>query len=82
MAQLPPEQLHAMALSFGNETAYDVIGGGSLTFTEWDTTASRLARGLIGGGVRPGDRVTIHLEAANALRWIVAYTAVHRAGAV
>ena len=32
--------------------------------------------------VEPGDRVAIHLEPANALRWIVAYAAIHRAGAV
>ncbi len=82
VAELPPEQLHAMALSFGDQTAYRVVGGESLTFTQWDTAASRLARGLIDAGVGPGDRVAIHLEAANALRWIVAYGAVHRAGAV
>ena len=44
--------------------------------------ATRLARGLVDAGVRPGDRVAIHLEAANALRWVMAYAAVHRAGAV
>ncbi len=81
-SQLPPEQLHAMALSFGDQTAYQVLGGGSLTFEEWDNQASRLARGLIGAGVGPGDPVAIHLEPANALRWIVSYAAIHRAGAV
>jgi acyl-CoA synthetase (AMP-forming)/AMP-acid ligase II len=71
-----------MALSFGDQTAYQVVGGASLTFAEWDADASRLARGLIASGVAPGDRVAIHLEPANALRWIVSYAAVHRAGAV
>ena len=79
---LPPEQLHAMACSFGDEVAYQVVGGASVTFEQWDTTASRLARGLVDAGVEPGDRVAIHLEAPNALRWIVAYAATHRAGAV
>jgi len=82
MAALPPEQLHAMAEAFGDETAYLVVGGGTLTFTEWDTAASRLARGLVGLGVGPGDRVAIHLEAPNALRWLIAYSAIHRAGGV
>ncbi len=82
MAQLPPEQLHAVAEAFGDETAYSVVGGTSMTFTEWDTAASRVARGLIEEGVTPGDRVAIHLEAPNALRWMVAYTAIHRAGGV
>ncbi len=82
MAQLPPEQLHAMAEAFGAETAYRVVGGGSMTFSEWDTEASRAARGLLDAGVAPGDRVAIHLEAPNALRWMVAYAAIHRAGGV
>ena len=45
--QLPPEQLHAMALAFGDQPAYLVVGGPSMTFDQWDTDASRLARGLI-----------------------------------
>jgi len=81
-ALLLPEQLHALALAFGEETAYQVVAGSSLTLAEWDADASRLARGLMAEGVEPGDRVAIHLEPANALRWIVTYSAVHRAGAV
>ncbi len=79
---MPPEQLHAMAADFGDETAYVVVGVGTHTFRQWDELASRLARGLISAGVVPDDRVTIHLEPANALQWVVAYAAVHRAGAV
>ncbi len=82
VASLPPEQLHAMALRYGDESAYLVVGVGELTFAEWDDSASRLARALVGAGVAPGDRVTIHLEPAHALEWVVAYAAVHRAGAV
>ncbi len=55
-SQLPPEQLHAMALSFGDQTAYQVLGGGSLTFEEWDDQASRLARGLSTPGSGPATR--------------------------
>jgi len=80
--QLPPEQVHAMALAFGDRTAYTVVGGSSVTFDQWDTDASRLARGLIARGIAPGDRVAIHLDPSNALRWIVSYSAIHRAGAV
>ncbi|HEX7459735.1 MAG TPA: AMP-binding protein, partial [Acidimicrobiales bacterium] len=82
MALLPSEQLHAMAEAFGDETAYTVVGYGSMTFAEWDTTATRLARGLVESGIAPGDRVAIHLQASNALRWMSVYAAVHRAGAV
>jgi acyl-CoA synthetase (AMP-forming)/AMP-acid ligase II len=41
-----------------------------------------LARGFHGFRVVPGDRVAIHLDPANALRWVVTYAAIHRAGAV
>jgi acyl-CoA synthetase (AMP-forming)/AMP-acid ligase II len=82
MALLPSEQLHAMAGAYGDETAYTVVGGGSMSFAQWDTTATRLARGLLEAGVTPGDRVALHLQAPNALRWMTAYVAVHRAGAV
>jgi acyl-CoA synthetase (AMP-forming)/AMP-acid ligase II len=71
-----------MAQAFGDETAYTVVKGSSLTFDQWDTTATRLARGLIDAGVEPGDRVAIHLEPARALQWVVSYSAIHRAGAV
>lgn len=53
-----------------------------MTFADWHSRANRLARGLVGIGVEPGARVAIHLSHENALRWIVTYTAVHRAGAV
>jgi long-chain acyl-CoA synthetase len=76
------EQLHVMAESFGDKIAYKVVGSGSLTFAEWDGGASRLARGLVNGGVAPGDRVLVHLDSSNAIRWMLAYAAIHRAGAV
>ena len=80
--QLPPEQLHATAVAFGEETAYTVVGVASMTFEQWDSTATRLARGLIDAGLEPGDRVAIHLEPGRALQWVVSYSAIHRAGGV
>ncbi len=71
-----------MAESYPDERAYEVVDSGSLTFRQWDEEANRLARGLTGLGVEPGDRVAIHLEPDNALRWLISYPAVHRAGAV
>ena len=79
---LLPETLRQMAERFGTETAYSVVDDGSLTFTEWDDWANRLARGLVEGGIGPDDRVALHLSTENALRWIVAYAAIHRAGGV
>jgi acyl-CoA synthetase (AMP-forming)/AMP-acid ligase II len=80
--QLPPEQLHATAEAFGGETAYTVVGGSSMTFEQWDSSATRLARGLIDAGIEPGDRVAIHLEPHHALQWVTSYSAIHRAGGV
>ena len=81
MVPIASEQLHAMAVAFGDEVGYQVVGGSALTFAEWDAAASRVARGLVQQGVAPGDRVAIHLEPPNFLRWIASYAGVHRAGA-
>jgi acyl-CoA synthetase (AMP-forming)/AMP-acid ligase II len=76
------EHLRRMAEEFPDQTAYTVVDVGALTFSEWDEQADALARGLVGRGLRPNDRVGIHLDPASALRWLVSYAAVHRAGGV
>ena len=75
-------QLAAMAELYPDEVGYRVVDGGRLTFGAWDAQSNRFARGLVAAGVCRGDRVAISLSGANALRWIVAYAAVHKAGAV
>ena len=40
------------------------------------------ARALVAMGVTKGDRISIYLRAEEALRFMVAYSAVHKAGAV
>jgi acyl-CoA synthetase (AMP-forming)/AMP-acid ligase II len=79
---LLPEQLRLMAREFPNETAYAVVDQGALTFAQWDGEANRLARGLVAAGIEHGDRVGIHLSHESAVRWLTAYPAIHRAGAV
>jgi acyl-CoA synthetase (AMP-forming)/AMP-acid ligase II len=76
------EHLRRMAEEFPDETAYTVVDVGALTFSQWDGTANAMARGLVERGLRPGDRVGIHLHPEAAMRWLVSYTAVHRAGGV
>ncbi len=75
-------QLAAMAEQYPDEMGFWVLGRGQLTFAEWDGEANRLARGLGNLGVARGDRVAIRLEVGNALRWVVTYAAIHKAGAV
>ena len=54
----------------------------SITFAGWDGESNALAHGLAALGVRPGERVSVYLPSGEVLRWIVAYAAIHKAGAV
>jgi acyl-CoA synthetase (AMP-forming)/AMP-acid ligase II len=81
--ELLVDQLRFMARRDGSEVAYRDLGsGGALTFQEWDRRSNALARGLVSRGVEPGDRVSIYLPSEECLRFLVAYAAVHKAGAV
>jgi len=80
---LQVDQLRWMADTLGNEVAYVNLGTGEeITFAEWDAESNRLARGLSRAGTTAGDRVALHLEGEHLLRWITAYAAIHKAGAV
>jgi len=80
---LQEDQLRFLARTLPDELAYrNLDAGTSLTFGEWEAASNRLARGLVAIGVAPGDRVSIYLPSDEVLRWIVAYAAVHKAGAV
>jgi fatty-acyl-CoA synthase len=80
---LQVDQLRFMARRDGDAVAYrNLDAGTSITFTEWDVQSNRLARALVDAGIGPGERVSIYLPSDEALRWIVAYAAVHKAGAV
>jgi amino acid adenylation domain-containing protein len=57
-----------------------VSGDRRTTYQQIDQDANRLARGLIGAGVRRGDRVAIFLE--NSVEAVVAVFAALKAGAV
>ncbi|MGZ4712489.1 MAG: class I adenylate-forming enzyme family protein [Acidimicrobiia bacterium] len=80
---LQVDQLRYMAREHPDAVAYrDLDAGTRITFAEWDARSNALARGLVAAGVGAGDRVSIYLPGEQALRWIVAYAAVHKAGAV
>jgi acyl-CoA synthetase (AMP-forming)/AMP-acid ligase II len=80
---LQVDQLRHMSGSHPDRVAYvDLSTGEELTFAAWEGAANRLARGLAAAGVSPGDRVALFLESAHPLRWIVSYSAIHKAGAV
>jgi acyl-CoA synthetase (AMP-forming)/AMP-acid ligase II len=80
---LQVDQLRFMAREHATAVAYrDLDAGTAVTFAEWDARSNRLARALVEHGIAPGDRVSIYLPSDEALRWVVAYAAVHKAGAV
>jgi acyl-CoA synthetase (AMP-forming)/AMP-acid ligase II len=81
--ELQVDQLRFMAREHGDAVAYrNLDAETAITFEGWDGDSNALARGLVQLGVAPGDRVSIYLPADEVLRWIVAYAAVHKAGAV
>src|SRR3954464_7897655 len=83
MSGLLTDQLRIMATADPHEVGYvDMATGGELTFDTWNRSSNRLARWLVDTGVQKGDRVAIHLPPEEVLDWLVAYAAVHKAGAV
>ncbi len=78
-----PDQLRLMAAAYPDAMAYRNLGNQtSITFLQWERRSNQLARGWRERGIRKGDLVAIYLEAAQILDWIVAYSAVHKLGAV
>ncbi len=81
--ELQVDQLRFMARERPDAVAYrNLDAGTAITFTDWDRDSNALARGLVDLGVGKGDRVSIYLPSNAVLRWIVAYAAIHKAGAV
>jgi acyl-CoA synthetase (AMP-forming)/AMP-acid ligase II len=80
---LQVDQLRAMAGAHGDETAYVQLASSDLlTFSRWDQTSNRLARALTAAGVGRGDRVALHVANEHLDRWVISYSAIHKAGAV
>ncbi len=71
-----------MAEAYPEKVAYSVLDQGVLTFGEWDRMANRIGRGLARRGLRTGERVGLHTPHEDAVPWLIAYAAVHRAGGV
>ena len=76
------DHLRAQAAAFPDEIGYRIVDGGEMTFAQWDAESNRVARGLQSLGVSKGDRVAIYLPPEEGLRFMVAYAAAHKAGAV
>jgi len=76
------DQLRLMAAHHPDEVGFRVLEGDQLTFTGWEHASNQFARALRDAGVDRGDRVAIYVAADDAVRWVVSYAGVHKAGAV
>jgi acyl-CoA synthetase (AMP-forming)/AMP-acid ligase II len=76
------DHLRGMAGAFPDKVAYTILDGGEMTFAEWDNESNRLGRALTEAGIGHGDRVAIYMPAEEALRWVIGYSSIHKAGAV
>jgi acyl-CoA synthetase (AMP-forming)/AMP-acid ligase II len=83
MTELLTDQLRLMAEHFPCKVGYKNLDRNeTLTFADWEGRSNQLARGLTSAGVARGDRVSIFIVADEVLEWLIAYAAIHKAGAV
>jgi acyl-CoA synthetase (AMP-forming)/AMP-acid ligase II len=83
LSDLLTDQLRTMAEHFPGEIAHVDLGRDrNLAFSEWDKESDRVAAALLDEGVAKGDRVAIYLPMEDCLEWMVAYSSIHKAGAV
>lgn len=79
---LVPDLLRTQASAVPERVALRVDRGPSLDYGAWEAQSNRLARALTGRGIAAGDRVGLLFSNAEATDDVVAYLAVHKAGAV
>jgi acyl-CoA synthetase (AMP-forming)/AMP-acid ligase II len=83
VADLLPDQLRLMAGAYPDEVAFtDVAADRDMTFAEWESRSNRLARWLVRQGVAKEDRVAIHVPPEEGHRFLLTYSAIHKAAAV
>jgi long-chain acyl-CoA synthetase len=71
--------LHEAALRFPDKVAV-IFGDRKLSYAEFESEARRLARKLVTAGVRPGDRVALHMHNGSDLA--ISYFGCFHAGAI
>ncbi len=77
-----PGRLRARAEEHPDAVALEVVGGGRLTYVEWDRRSAEVASGLRDLGVRPGDRVVLPCDSDTTIEYAVAYVGVQSCGGV
>ncbi|HXV92623.1 MAG TPA: class I adenylate-forming enzyme family protein [Pseudonocardia sp.] len=77
-----PQLLAARAADQPDRTAIRTLGGEELTFGGWRRRSDAVARGLLAGGVRPGEPVGLVFGGRDWPAFAVACVGVQKAGAV
>ncbi|MER5862989.1 AMP-binding protein [Kitasatospora sp. NPDC002040] len=77
-----PALLDARAAEHPDRVALQVLGGGELSYRQWQQESLRAATGLAAAGIGPGDRVVLRFSNARWERYAVAFLAVQYAGGV
>ncbi len=83
MTLLQTQLVAELSRDFPDAVAWRNLADGSeITVEQWHRRSNQLARGLIGLGLRRGDRVGLLIGNEEPLEWLVSYLAIHKAGAV
>lgn len=76
-----PEILGILAERQPERVPIIMEGGTFVDYAEWDRRSNAVAHGLIGRGVRKGDRVALHFDGIDWSGYAIAYFGVLKAGA-
>jgi long-chain acyl-CoA synthetase len=80
---IQPDLLAHMADAFPEAVAWkNLADDRELTMGQWHAESNRLARGLRGRGLKPGNRVALAITPDQPLEWLISYMAIHKAGGV
>lgn len=79
--RIVPDLLRARAADHPGAVALRLDGDSDLTYSQWDRRSNAAARGLLAGGVQPGDRVGLAIGNDGWTDYAVAYMGVLKAGA-
>jgi fatty-acyl-CoA synthase len=77
---LAPDLLRRRAEAQPDRRPFTVDGGPSVTYADWERRSNAVAHGLLGRGLRTGDRVALYFGGVDWVDYAVAYLGVLKAG--
>ncbi len=76
-----PQVLRVLSVTYPEDIAIVVDGGEAVTYSQLEERSNAVARGLVEHDIQPGERVGIRFDNARRIESMVAYFAIHKAGA-